>query len=336
MTRPTITFACGEYDRIWPLKDGRARVEGADVNLISIEPEECFWRMIRSGEFDAAEMSLASYSVLRSNGDERFVGVPAFLSRSFRHESVYIRSDGGIAHPEDLRGRRIGVPEYQMTASVWARGMLSDEYGVIPDGVTWCTGGLEQPGRVERQALKMFRPIQIESIGDSGTLSEALVSGEIDALISPRVPSVFQSNGPNGSGHVGIRRLFPDYAALEIEQFRRTGIFPIMHLVVLRRDIVERFPWLPQSLFKALVAAKRLALEGVSTAPALRYTIPLLIDTLERQQEIFGDDPWPYGVEKNRRTLDVFSRYMLEQGMIGSPLDVDALFAPSTLSDARI
>lgn len=336
MTRPTITFACGDYDRVWALRDGRVSVEGADLNMISLQPEECFWRMIRFGEFDVAEMSLSSYSILRSTGDDRFVGIPAFLSRSFRHESIYVRADAGIAEPGDLRGRRVGVPEYQMTASVWARGMLSDDYGVGSESITWCTGGLEQPGRVERQALKLSRPVRIEGIDIGRTLSQALVAGEIDALMAPRVPSVFSVGTSRRGDRTGIRRLFADYAALEVEQFRRTGVFPIMHLVVLRSDVFQRYPWLAQSIFKALEAAKRLALQGLTEAPALRYTMPLLLDALERQREIFGTDPWPYGLEANRPTLETFSRYLVEQGLSEHALDVDALFAPSTLAGARI
>lgn len=332
MTRPVITFACGDYDRVWALRDGRVTVEGADLNMISLQPEECFWRMIRFGEFDAAEMSLSSYSILRAGGDDRFIAIPAFLSRSFRHESIYLRADAGIGQPGDLRGRRMGVPEYQMTASVWARGMLSDDYGVDAESITWCTGGLEQPGRVERQPLTLSRPVRLEGIDPGRTLSQALVAGEIDALMAPRVPSVFSARG----GRTGIRRLFPDYADLEVEQFRRTGVFPIMHLVVLRSDVAQRYPWLAQSLYKALEAGKRLALQGLAEAPALRYTMPLLLDALERQREIFGPDPWPYGLEANRPALETFGRYLLEQGLSEHPLDIDGLFAPSTLTAARI
>ena len=326
-----VTFACGDYDRVWALRDGRVRVEGVDLNMIALQPEECFWRMIRFAEFDVAEMSLASYSMLRAKGDTRFVAIPAFLSRSFRHSSIYVRAGAGIESAKDLEGRRVGVPEYQMTASVWTRGMLSDDYGVDCDSITWCTGGLEQPGREERQPLTVPDRITIQPIGPDSTLAQALLDGEIDALMAPRIPSVFDR-----SGEGPIRRLFDDYAERELDYYRRTRIFPIMHLVVLRADVHEREPWLAQSMFKALAEAKRLALEGVIEAPALRYTMPFLLDTLERQRDTFGADPWPYGLEPNRATLETFGRYLMEQGLSDTPLDVDALFAESVLVQSRI
>lgn len=329
-----ITFACGDYDRVWPLRDGRARVEGVALNMLTLQPEECFWRMIRFAEFDAAEMSLSSYSVQRASGDTRFTAIPAFLSRSFRHSSIYLRAGSGITGPKDLEGRRVGVPEYQMTASVWTRGMLSDDHGVDCDSITWCTGGLEQPGRVERQALVVPPRIRIEPIGADLTLSQALLDGQIDALMAPRIPSVFLAG--RDAPHPAVTRLWPDYPSQELDYYQRTGLFPIMHLVVLRTDLHERHPWLAQSLFKALAAAKRTALAGVVEAPALRYSMPFLLDALERQQAVFGDDPWPYGVEPNRATLETFGRYLVEQGLAERAPVVDELFAPSTLVQSRI
>lgn len=331
MARLAVTLACGDYDRVWALRDGRVAVEGADVNVVPLQPEECFWRMIRFAEFDAAEMSLSSYTMLRAKGDERFVAIPAFLSRSFRHSSIYVRAGAGVASPRDLEGRRVGVPEYQMTASVWTRGMLADDHGVDCDSITWRTGGLEQPGRVERQPLTVPDRVKVEPIAADRTLVGALLDGEIDAVMAPRIPSIFARS--DGSP---LRRLFPDYARLELDYYRRTAIFPIMHLVVLRADVHERNPWLAQSLFKALVEAKRLAVEGVAAAPALRYTMPFLLDTLERQQDVFGADPWPYGVEPNRATLSTFGRYLVEQGLAERAPDVDSLFAASTLVQSRI
>ncbi len=326
----SLTLACGRYDRVGPLADGRVAVEGVDLNLVPLEPEECFWRMLRFEEFDAAEMSLSSYCMLRARGDERFVGIPAFLSRSFRHSSIYVREDSGIQGPKDLEGRRVGVPEYQMTASVWTRGMLADDHDVDLDSITWCTGGMEQPGRVERQKLVVPDRVRIEPIGPDSTLSGALLSGEIDALMAPRIPSAFRQ----GEGRV--RRLFPDYAERELDYFRRTGNFPIMHLVVVRADVARANPWLPQSLYKALRQAKATAIEGIAEAPALRYTMPFLLDAWERQAEVFGPDPWPYGVDANRAQLETFSRYLTEQGIVERSTPVDELFAASTLIDSRI
>jgi len=324
-----LTFACGGYDRVQPLADGRVPVEGVRLNMLRLEPEECFWRMLQNAEFDVAEMSLSSFSVATAKGDDRFAGIPAFLSRSFRHSSVYVRAGGDLIEAKDLAGRRVGVPEYQMTASVWTRGLLTNDLEVDLSGVTWCTGGLEQPGRVERQPLVLPDSIHVEPLAQNRTLSEALVEGEIDALMAPRVPGVFRTGSD-------VRRLFPDYHARERDYFERTGLFPIMHLVVIRRDVLDKNPWVAQSLYKALRQAKRVATAGLANLPALRYTMPFLLAALEEQQEVFGDDPWPYGLEPNRHALETFMSYLREQGLAENPPRPEDLFSPSTLRESRI
>jgi 4,5-dihydroxyphthalate decarboxylase len=328
MTSVALTLACGNYDRVWPLRDGRVRPEGIDLNVLTLEPEECFWRMLHDAEFDAAEMSLASYAIARAHGDDRFVGVPVFLSRSFRHSTLYLPPGSSVTEPEALRGKRIGVPEYQMTAAVWVRGLLADEYGIGAEDVVWRTGGLEQAGRPERQRLDLPAGITVDPVSD--TLSAALLAGEIDALAAPRVPSVFRDPAN------GVRRLWPDYAEREADYHRRTGIFPIMHMLVLRADVHRAHPWIAVSLYKAFEQAKKLALHGLADAPALRYTMPFLLDALERQEELFGPDPWPYGLAANRPTLDTFAGYLRQQGLVDTPFDPAELFAPSTRELSRI
>lgn len=325
-----LTFACGGYDRIQPLVDGRVTVEGTRLNILRLEPEECFWRMLQNAEFDIAEMSLASYTIALAGGDDRFIGIPAFLSRSFRHSSMYVREDSEIGEARQLAGRRIGVPEYQMTASVWTRGLLEHDLGVDLSEVTWCTGGLEQPGRTERQPLALPDWVRVEPIGQDRTLSGALIDGDIDMLMAPRVPRVFrQEDG-------GVRRLFPDYRSRERDYYQRTGLFPIMHLVVVRRDVVEANPWIAQSMYKALTEAKRLAVTGLADLPALRYTMPFLLAALEEQHDVFGDDAWPYGVGPNQDALETFLSYLNEQGLVDSTPSPEDLFAASTLRESRI
>ncbi|HEX7659660.1 MAG TPA: ABC transporter substrate-binding protein [Pseudonocardiaceae bacterium] len=328
MSAVPLNLACGDYDRVWPLASGRVRAEGIDLNVIPLQPEECFWRMMTNAEFDVAELSLASYTIARAHGDDRFVAIPVFLSRSFRHSTIYLREDSDITEAADLVGRRVGVPEYQMTASVWTRALLRHDFDVDTDSITWCTGGLEQAGRVERQPLTLPDRVRVEPV--PGTLSRALLDGEIDALMAPRVPSVFRR--PGG----GVRRLWPDYAAREAEYYTRTGIFPIMHLVVIRSDVDRKYPWAAVSLAKAFGEAKRVALASVRDAPALRYTIPFLLDTLERQDAVFGEDPWPYGLAANRSTLDLFAGYLVEQGLLDKAPDMAELFAPGTRRESRI
>lgn len=329
MARVELTLACGAYDRTAALVDRRVHAEGVDLNVVLLEPEECFWRMLRHAEFDVAELSLASYWIARSHGDDRFVGLPVFLSRSFRHSSLYLPPGSDIAEPAQLAGGRIGVPEYQMTASVWTRGFLSDDHEVRAEDVTWVTGGLTQPGRAERQPLSLPPRIRTERLADA-TLDAALRNGSIDALMAPRVPPAFRDPGS------GVRRLFDDYAGREEDFYRRTGIFPIMHLVVLRADLHERHPWLAQSLTKAFWAAKDAALDGIADAPALRLSLPFLLHAVEHQAAVFGEDPWPYGLEANRATLETFARHLIEQGLADDPVPPDELFAPSTRFTSRI
>lgn len=330
MGKLNVTFACGRYDRVAPLADGRVDVEGCDLQLIHLDPEECFWRMLQGEEFDAAEMSLGSYCMLRARGDDRFVGIPAFLSRSFRHNAIYVRDDGSVNEATDLVGRAVGVPEYQMTAAVWIRGFLHHEFGVKPTAVAWRTGGIEQPGRIERQPLQLPDEFDVAPIPSDRTLVDELVDGNIDAITAPRAPRRFRTEGG------GIVRLFPDYAEREAASYDATGIFPIMHLVVVRRDVVERAPWLPTSLYKGLTSAKAVALDGLADRPALAYAIPFLLATLEETERRFGADPWPYGLEPNRHVLDTFVTMMNEQGLLAGPLDVDDLFHPGTRRDSKI
>lgn len=330
MGRLTVTFAAGRYDRVAPLADGRVPVEGCDLRLIELEPEECFWRMLQGEEFDAAEMSLGSFCMLKARGDDRFVGLPAFLSRSFRHNAIYVRDDGSITEPRQLEGRAVGVPEYQMTAAVWIRGLLQHELGVDLATVRWRTGGIEQPGRIERQPLQLPPGFDVAPIPSDRTLVDQLLDGSIDAITAPRPPRRFRT--PGG----GVARLLPDYRQREAEYFDRTGIFPIMHLVVVRRELVDAEPWLPTSLYKALVRAKAVALDGIADLPALPYSIPFLLAALEDSLERFGPDPWPYGFEENRPVLEAFIALMQEQGLLSGPLDIADLFHPGTRRAARI
>ncbi len=329
MSKVELTLACGPYDRIAGLADGRVRAQGIDLNVLQLEPEEIFWRMMRHAEFDVSEMSMSSYAIAVSRGDDRFVGLPIFLSRSFRHSTFYLAPGSDIEAPEQLSGTRVGCPEYQMTAAVWTRGMLNDDHGVAARDVTWVTGGMEQPGRAERQALSLPEEIRTERLTDR-TLVDALLAGELSALMAPRVPAAFRDPGSP------IRRLYPDYAEQEQAYFERTGLFPIMHLVVLRRELHERHPWVAQELTKGFYTAKSLAVDGIEDAPALRWTLPTLLDAVERARATFGADPWPYGLEPNRAALTVFCRYLREQGLIERGLEPEELFAPSTHVEARI
>jgi 4,5-dihydroxyphthalate decarboxylase len=283
--------------------------------------------MTRHGEFDAAEMSMSSYLLRRSRGDDALVAIPVFTSRFFRHSCVFVHADSGIERPEDLKGKRVGVPEYQRTAAVWIRGFLQDDYGVSPSDVRWFQGGLEQTGRSEKLAIEI-PAVDIRPIEPDQTLSSMLASGELDAYIGARAPSSFDRQR--------VRRLFPNFKVDEAEYYRRTSIFPIMHTVVLRRDVLERYPWAARSLYDAFEAAKAQALAHLGSSVALAVTLPWLIAELEETQALMGADYWPYGVEPNRATLEALARYSFEQGLSARRVEPHELFAPSTLDEYRI
>jgi 4,5-dihydroxyphthalate decarboxylase len=330
MGRLHVDFACGAYDRTRALEDGSVQPEGIDLTYIAVDPpEEVFWRMLMHREFDAAEMSLGSYVAERARGELPFIAIPAFVSRMFRHSAAYVHADSGIQRPEDLRGKRVGVPEYQMTATIWLRGILQDDYGVKPSELRWYSGGQEHPGRREKVPLTLPPDVRIERIPEDRTLSAMLEAGELDALFAARMPSPFVNGSPR------VHRLFPNYREVEADYFRRTGIFPIMHTVVIRRDLYERHPWVAQSLLKALGEAKARCARALYDARALRPMLPWAIDAYETARALMGDDFWPYGLEANRKTLETFVRYAHEQGVAARPVSVDELFARETLDTYR-
>jgi 4,5-dihydroxyphthalate decarboxylase len=330
-----ITIACWDYDRTRALADGRVPVEGCTVNYLALGPEETFFRAFRHQEFDACELSFSSYTVARSRhlaGEAEFpyIAIPVFVSRAFRHSGIYIRTDRGIRSPQDLRGRIVGVPEYQMTAAVWIRGILADEYGVEPASIRWRNGGVEQPGRHEKIDLRLPPEIELQPIGEGCTLSGMLAAGEIDALTGARAPSCYLRNAPD------VARLFPDFRAAEKDYFRKTGIFPIMHVVGIKQALVDAHPWLPASLFKAFAAAKAANEPNLFEVAALKVTLPWVAQEIEETIALMGRDFWPYGIAANRNTIETFLRYHHAHGLSARRLAIKDLFAGSTLEEAKI
>ena len=326
MSRVPLTLACWDYDRTRALADGTVRPDGVDLTYLSLPVEETFFRMLRHREFDAAEMSLGSYATAVAAAPDAggLIAIPAFPSRSFRHHGIYVNGDSGIENPSDLVGRTVGVPEYQLTAVVWIRGILADRHDVPVASVRYRTGGMHSPGRVEKQALDLPPEIDVAPIPPDRTLVDMLVTGEIDALYAPRTPR------PVLEGRPEVRRLFADPRAVEEQYARDTGIFPIMHTVVLRRDVYEARPWLAGSLLSAFEQAKSLSMARMAETAANPYAVPWLYDEVERTRTLLGRDFWPYGLDANRRTLDVFLRYAYEQGLTGRQLAPAELFAPET------
>jgi 4,5-dihydroxyphthalate decarboxylase len=325
-----LTLACWNYDRTRALADGRVRPDGIDLNYLTLPVEETFFRMLRHREFDVAEMSLSSYVLSLFQAEQPFVAIPVFTSRAFRHSSIYVHAASGIREPKDLIGKRVGTPEYQMTAAVWIRGILADEHGVPATAPVYVIGGEEETGRPEKLALDLPGAIRVERIGPDQTLSSMLARGEIDALYAARMPSTFRSSGG------AVRRLFEDFAAVERDYFRRTGIFPIMHTVVIRRDVYARNQWIAQSLYKAFAAAQRDTYADFGETAALKTMLPWLTAHVEETRREMGDDFWPYGIERNRTVLQTFLRYSHEQGLSNRLLTSEELFASETLESFTI
>ena len=317
----SLSIATGDSDRVRAIKDGRVRVEGCAVTYLTPALEELFIRALIGAEFDACEVSLSSYLIALSRGATPYRALPVFLSRVFRHSAIYIRTDRGIADPKDLRGRRVGVPEYQMTAALWARGLLEDEYGVKPSELAWRNGGLEQTGRTEKVALELPRDVKLTPIGPSETLSAMLAEGKLDALITPRPPSCFGK-----AAHVG--RLFPDYRAAECAYAKKSGLFPIMHVLAVRDELLRKHAWLASSLFTAFRQAKDIAIRELEEIGAYNVTVPWLAAELADIRAVLGPDYWPYGLANNRASIEAALRYSHAQGLSARKLTIEEAFVP--------
>src|SRR5438445_6220158 len=325
MPKLQLCLACWDYDRTRALADGSVRPEGIDLVYQNLFVEETFFRMLRNREFDAAEMSLSSYCVSLMREEPAFIAIPVFPSRFFRHSCIFVSAKSGVREPKDLAGKEIGVPEYQMTAPVWIRGILQDEYGVDPASVDYFIGGEEEPGREEKLKLDLPAQFKVTRIAATQTLARMIADGEVDAMYTARIPSTFRSR-PGA-----VKRLFEDYVAVERAYYRKTGIFPIMHTVAIRRDVYDANPWVAQSLFKAFVRAQRVVYQNLYTTSALTTMLPWQIAQVEEVLEAMGEDWWPYGFAANRHVLDTFLRYHHEQGLSRRLLQAEELFAPETL-----
>jgi 4,5-dihydroxyphthalate decarboxylase len=317
-----VTLAGGAYDRTVALVDGRVRPRGVDLTYLPMPIEEVFWRAFRHGEFDAAELSLGYYLTLRAQGDDSYVAIPVFPSRFFRQGCVFVPANSNRTSFESLAGATVGLPEYTMTACVWLRGLWQDEFGIAPTDIRWRFGGIEAAGRRDRADMRPPPGVDLQPIGADSTLNQMLCDGELDAVISPRIPSGYYSGQ--------VRRLLPDYQSVELDYYQRTGIFPMMHVVALKRDLYERDPWIAASLYDAYQEAKSLAYEWLADINALPMSLPWFVPEWERTRDVFGADPWTDGLEPNRAALDTFVRYLGQQQMADG-IDLTEMFASNTL-----
>jgi 4,5-dihydroxyphthalate decarboxylase len=328
MTKLNLSVAIGDYDRNRPLIDGAVRIDGVEPVFMTLSPEEIFFRAFRSVDFDICELSLSSYTVKTAAGACLYVGIPAFVSKAFRHTSIYVRTDR-IKEPADLKGRKVGVPEYQLTANVWARAILEDDFGVTPADIHWIRGGIEEAGRPEKISVKLPAGVRLDNAPAGATISALLESGEIDGFIAPRPPSLAHA-------HPHIGWLFRDPVAAAKDWYRRTGIFPIMHLIGIRRTLAEKHPWLPVAAFKAFEQSKAAALAALSDTSAPKVTLPFVEETLKSVRELMGPDFWSYGVEPNRKALEFFLRHHHAQGLSPRQVAVEEMFHPSVYETFKL
>ena len=328
MTKLKLSVAVGPYDRTRALIDGTVQIDGVNATCMMLSPEEIFFRAFRHAEFDICELSLSSFTIKTAQGNAPYVGVPAFVSRAFRHTSLYVRTDR-IKKPADLKGKKIGLPEYQLTANVWARAILEDDYGVKPSDIHWVRGGIEDAARPEKISITLPYDVKLEDAPRGKSISALLAEGAIDGFMAPRPPSL-----PKNTPNVGW--LFPDPVAAAKDYFKRTGIFPIMHIVGVRRELADKHPWLPGAVFKAFEQSKAVAMEQLSDTSATKVTLPFVEERLAEARALMGEDFWSYGVAPNLKTLETFLRHHHSQGLSSRLVTVNEIFHPGTLESFKL
>ncbi len=329
MSKLPLTLAISHYDHVTELVTGRVPVEGVELTALNLQIEEIFFRQFNYRDFDVSEVSMGKYCSLVSQGNSPLVAIPVFPSRVARHSSIYIRRDGPVKKPQDLAGKRIGIPEWAQTASVYSRGFIQHQYGIDLKSIHWIQAGVDQPGRLEKVKLKLPDGIRYESRPDK-SLGGMLISGEIDAALSAHPPLCFDQ------GHPNVGRLFEDYLDIEMKYVKETGIYPIMHTVAFRREIVEKHPWVAANLFKAFDEARRISVERALACTSSALPLPWGYEFAKRMQAVVGNDLMPYGVEANRTTLDAFLQYAFEQGVCHRRLQPEELFPPQVQKSFKV
>ena len=329
MSKLPLTLAISHYDHVTELVTGRVPVEGVELTALNLQIEEIFFRQFNYRDFDVSEVSMGKYCSLVSQGNSPLVAIPVFPSRVPRHSSIYIRRDGPVKKPQDLAGKRIGIPEWAQTASVYSRGFIQHQYGIDLKSIHWIQAGVDQPGRLEKVKLKLPDGIRYESRPDK-SLGGMLISGEIDAALSAHPPLCFDQ------GHPNVGRLFEDYLDIEMKYVKETGIYPIMHTVAFRREIVEKHPWVAANLFKAFDEARRISVERALACTSSALPLPWGYEFAKRMQAVVGNDLMPYGVEANRTTLDAFLQYAFEQGVCHRRLQPEELFPPQVQKSFKV
>ena len=315
-----ITVASGDYDRTRALREGAVGIKGCAVTYSTVEANALFIRNLKNQEFDVSEMSFSTYITLKARNAHHYTAVPVFLSRAFRHSAIFVRTDR-IASPADLKGKRVGTPEYLTTMLVWMRGLLSDEYGIAPSDLRWRLGGMEQPSS-KTTTPDPVAGVEIENIPADKALAGMLADGELDALFTARPPSCFLKGAPN------VGRLFADTRAVEQAYYKKIGVYPLMHAVGIRNSLVEQHPWMARAVFDAFLKAKEMAIADLQKLAAFSVTLPWVEAEYRATQAVLGKDIWPYGLEENRKAIETLCRYLHEQGFTPRRMQIEELFAP--------
>jgi 4,5-dihydroxyphthalate decarboxylase len=329
MSKLPLTIAVSRYDHVNDVLTGAVPVEGIDLNPLDLPLHDIFFRFIHFKDFDIAELSMAKYVSMISQGDDSLVALPVFPSRVPRHSAIYVRRDGPVKTPADLKGRRVGVPEWAQTAGVYARGLLMHEFGIDLASIEWFQAGEDQAGRREKVELKLPRGVEVRPVPDK-SLGEMLVTGELDAILAAQPPRPYLDRHPN------IARMFEEFLELEYRYIEKIGIIPIMHTVAVRKEVLDRHLWVAVNLFNALEKAKRRSVERALYGGMTYFPILWCFEYARRSRSLFGDDYWPYGVDGNRRTLEAFLQYAHEQGVCHRLLRVEELFPPQVLRSYRV
>ena len=319
MSKLIVTFAASDYEHMRDLTRGDIEAEGIDLRYLNLQIEETFFRFIKFREWDVSEMSFGKYIALKSQDDDSIVGIPVFPSRVFRQSSLFVLPDSGINEAADLRGKRIGVPEWAQTASIYTRGWLVHDIGIPLKEIEWLQGGVNSAGRKEKVELNIPKGVSYTPRQDK-SLTQMLFDGEIDCVMSAHPPT------PVEEGANTIVHLYPNYREIEEQYYQDTGIFPIMHVIAIRGDFFREYPWVATNLFKAFEEAKNRAMFRCLEMTATRVPFAWCFDAAQQAKNLFGDDFFPYGVEKNRKTLEAFLRYGFEQGVCKRKVEVEELF----------
>ena len=329
MNEIPLTAALCDYDHVRDLVMGRVNAQGIRLTTLTLPVEEIFYRFLIHKEWDVSELSLAKYVALRASGDDSCIAIPVFPSRVFRHSSLFVRSDGSVKSISDLKGRKIGIPEWAQTAAVYSRGFLVDQFGLDLTSIEWVQSGVNQAGRMEKVELHLPAGLKLTPRPDR-SLNDMLLAGEIDAVLAARPPTSFSEGDPR------VKRFFDDTLAVEQAYYRETGVFPIMHAVVIRKAVLDKNPWIAKNLMAAFEEAKARSVARAVDATASLVPIPWGAEYARRMQELMGDDFFPYGAEKNRRTLESFLAHAHSQGVTKRLLKVEELFPASTTGSHKV